>query len=205
MVTVKSFPVLAFKVVIITIVRIYIWQSFIALTSLLVSLKSSSRCHGFVCSLWLWYFLITVTYYLWTWIHISLQGLKAWTFALVFIYIPTMCLWAANVLASMHWYGVSSEFIWTSWCPELVFLSVICDFLVTLNGVWIPRFLVTKSILWKCVTLYSIITPVDTFEILCIWKYYGKWSICSFGANAPFSIIFSDVFKTLLKCFFNIV
>ena len=35
-VTVKSFPVLAFNVVIITIVRIYTWQSFIALTYLLV-------------------------------------------------------------------------------------------------------------------------------------------------------------------------
>ena len=33
----------------------------------------------------------------------------------------------------------------------------------------------------------------DAFEISCIWKYYGKWSIC---ANAPFSIIFSRVFKT---------
>ena len=38
-VTVKSFPVLAFNVVIITLVRIYTGQSFIALTSLLVSLK----------------------------------------------------------------------------------------------------------------------------------------------------------------------
>ena len=45
-------------------------------------------------------------------------------------------------------------------------------------------------------TLYSIITPFDYFEISCIWKYYRKWSICSFGANAPFSIIFSKVFKT---------
>ena len=27
---------------------------------------SSSRCHGFVCSLWLWYFLIILTYYLWS-------------------------------------------------------------------------------------------------------------------------------------------
>ena len=38
-VTVKSFPVLSFNVVIITLVRIYTWQSFIALTFLLVSLK----------------------------------------------------------------------------------------------------------------------------------------------------------------------
>ena len=35
-------------------------------------------------------------------------------------------------------------------------------------------------------TLYSIITPFDAYEISCIVKYYGKWNICSFGANAPF-------------------
>ena len=45
-------------------------------------------------------------------------------------------------------------------------------------------------------TLYSIIAPFDAFDISCIWKYYGKWSICSFWANAPLSIIFSKVFKT---------
>ena len=49
-------------------------------------------------------------------------------------------------------------------------------------------------------TINSIITPFDTFEISYIWKYYGKRSICS-GANAPFSIIFSKVFKTLLRFF----
>ena len=37
-ITVKSFPVLAFNVVIITLVRFYIGQSFIASTSLLISL-----------------------------------------------------------------------------------------------------------------------------------------------------------------------
>ena len=41
------------------------------------------------------------------------------------------------------------------------------------------------------ISLYSIITPFGDFEIYCIWKYYWKWSICSFGANALFSIIFS--------------
>ena len=49
------------------------------------------------------------------------------------------------------------------------------------------------------VTLYSIKSPFDAFEIQHIRKYYGKWSIFSFGANAPFSIIFSIVFKALLK------
>ena len=28
--------------------------------------RSSSRCHRFVCSLWLWYFLIILTYYFYT-------------------------------------------------------------------------------------------------------------------------------------------
>ena len=30
---------------------------------------SSSRCHGVVCSLWLWYFLIILTYYFWLQIY----------------------------------------------------------------------------------------------------------------------------------------
>ena len=32
-------------------------------------------------------------------------------------------------------------------------------------------------------TLYSIITPFDAFEISFIWKYYGKWSICIQNLN----------------------
>ena len=43
-----------------------------------------------------------------------------------------------------------------------------------------------------------LIAPFVAFEILCIWKYYGKSSICSIGANAPFSIIFLKVFKLFL-------
>ena len=37
-------------------------------------------------------------------------------------------------------------------------------------------------------------------EHLLLWKY-GKWSICYFGANVPFSI-FSRVFKTFHLFFF---
>ena len=43
-------------------------------------------------------------------------------------------------------------------------------------------------------TLYSL-TPFDTFEISCILRYCGKWSICSFGAYTLFCILFSKVFK----------
>ena len=41
----------------------------------------------------------------------------------------------------------------------------------------------------------------DTFSISCIWKYYGKCSICSLGANAPVSKIVSKAFKTWHKVF----
>ena len=61
---------------------------------------------------------------------------------------------------------------------------------------------------WSLFTLYSMIKPFDAFEISCFWKYYGKWSICSFGANSLFSIIFSKVLKTYFKFlfeFFNVV
>ena len=36
---------------------------------------SSSRCHGVVCSLWLWYFLIILTYYFWN----LRSQINAWT------------------------------------------------------------------------------------------------------------------------------
>ena len=45
---------------------------------------------------------------------------------------------------------------------------------------------------WSLI-LYSIIMPFDAFEISCIWKYSGKWSICSF--KCYLSRIFSEVFK----------
>ena len=51
--------------------------------------------------------------------------------------------------------------------------------------------------------LYSMIAPFDAFETLHSWKYYGKLSICSIGANVPFSM-FSKVFKTLLNFFLEI-
>ena len=48
-----------------------------------------------------------------------------------------------------------------------------------------PPFL-SRNDVRNSLTLYPMLTPFDAFEILCIWKYYGKLSICSFGANAYF-------------------
>ena len=48
-------------------------------------------------------------------------------------------------------------------------------------------------------TLNSIIAPFEGFEISCIRKCYGKWSICSYRANAPFSIIFQKYSKLHLN------
>ena len=42
---------------------------------------SSSRCHGVVCSLWLWYFLIILTYYFWV--------LKRTVSLKLFFWVPT--------------------------------------------------------------------------------------------------------------------
>ena len=46
------------------------------------------------------------------------------------------------------------------------------------------------------------ITPLDAFEILlCIWKYYGKWSICSlyFQKYSKLYLNFSYFFSMLSK------
>ena len=45
-------------------------------------------------------------------------------------------------------------------------------------------------------TLYSMITSFDASEVSCIWKYYGKWSICSFWSKCSIFHKFSKVFKT---------
>ena len=41
--------------------------------------SSSSRCHGVVCGLWLWYFLIILTCYFW-WYHVWRPSRKFSTF-----------------------------------------------------------------------------------------------------------------------------
>ena len=58
--------------------------------------------------------------------------------------------------------------------------------------------------------LHSMITPFDAFEIFIYYVFENIMEIehLLLGANAPFSIIFSKVFKTLLKFFlyfFNVV
>ena len=49
-------------------------------------------------------------------------------------------------------------------------------------------------------TLYSYNYAFDAFEITWIWKYYGKWSICSFGFSIhkkylKLNLIFIDFFN----------
>jgi len=45
--------------------------------------------------------------------------------------------------------------------------------------------------------LHSRQVPLDNFKFQVLWKYYGKWSIYSWGPNAPFSIIFTKAFRFL--------
>ena len=53
----------------------------------------------------------------------------------------------------------------------------------------VPHLALQENCVCTFKTLYSIITPFDTFEIM------------ENGANVPFSIVFSKVFKTLLNFF----
>ena len=39
----------------------------------------------------------------------------------------------------------------------------------------------------------------DAFEVSRIWKYYGKWSICSFGINLIFPKYFQKYSKLNLN------
>ena len=46
---------------------------------------SSSRCHGVVCSLWLWYFLIILTYYFWYQVYQA----RLWECLLTWLSLPS--------------------------------------------------------------------------------------------------------------------
>ena len=46
-----------------------------------------------------------------------------------------------------------------------------------------------------CLTLYSTQAPLDFFEMQTFENIMKKWSICSWGANVPCSIIFSKLVK----------
>ena len=63
-----------------------------------------------------------------------------------------------------------------------------------IGGGWVC--FLKKEHLGIFLTLYSIITPFDTFENFHVFENIME-------ANAPFSIILSKVFKTLPKIFLN--
>ena len=55
--------------------------------------------------------------------------------------------------------------------PEKYINNCIPDYMVYIQAL--------SATLQNSITLYSILTPFGAFEISCIWKYYGKLSICS--------------------------
>ena len=88
---------------------------------------SSSRCHGVVCSLWLWYFLIILTYYFWhseaglsplvkyftdrskavplLWIYMFFLSCVCYAFVRVCLYVPCGHLLGKGwPLSSRLWY-----------------------------------------------------------------------------------------------------
>ena len=121
------------------------------------------------------------------WLIVHIKGWQVRIFKLRCTSVTEDCFYLRK--QCRPWWNV------TLWCISSGYLPF-----AKLPGLWI-----------SCIqrfTLYFIIISFDAFEISCIWKYYGIWSICSFGANAPLTIIFSKVFKNILKFFlkfFNVI
>ena len=65
---------------------------------------------------------------------------------------------------------------------------------------WTMRVILTEA---DGSAMVTIIVPSNTFGKSCVWEYYERWSICSFGAAAPLSTIFSKVF-IFLKDYFEV-
>ena len=69
---------------------------------------SSSRCHGVVCGLWVWYFLIILTYYFWLYLRLlepeSVGWASLWTIAKVPSPCEHRCWWVVkNKQPNNHW------------------------------------------------------------------------------------------------------
>ena len=66
---------------------------------------SFSRCHGFVCSLWLWYFQIMLTYYFWHHLRseFSLSAKRKFGFLVTLSQRAQQRLWSNWVDVSEYW------------------------------------------------------------------------------------------------------
>ena len=66
---------------------------------------SSSRCHGVVCSLWLWYFLIILTYYFWLYWFLIFCALFFTLIQILLHLVLVTNVWFANKIRLQHKLG----------------------------------------------------------------------------------------------------
>ena len=116
---------------------------------------SSSRCHGFVCSLWLWYFLIILTYYF---LHCLIWSV--WTLFLAqcsastVLVIKKCSVVLSNFLFSRSFEnGVPSNSIYKIWWEKKMFKMINCQsfkvnkwLLLKIRGL---LYLLSLSVCWQ--------------------------------------------------------
>ena len=101
---------------------------------------SSSRCHGVVCSLWLWYFLIILTYY-------SLLCNVP-----ILLFSPPLSLGRAPMILKYSWVGLNRAF------TQLINQT----FRLTWSFCWLPIWQVPLFI-WESQDIFRMAFDVSTF------------------------------------------
>ena len=90
-------------------------------------------------------------------------------------------------------------FICALWSPAGKGLTSWLSFVVSSVSLSLSNWYPGSGVVLDCIDSWSL--QPYYFGISCFWTYYGKWSICSFGANVPFSITFSKVFEIWISIF----
>ena len=137
--------------------------------------------HGFLCNNCCWFFVNWCSQCMWGFV-------LGPCFAMLFI--VSILVWQSS-----HWGRGSWLLHFLNGVHAAIWISMFCVFSLLCHGficdLWLCYFLIIPYLFYFfcilmiqtyliCLTLYSMVTPFDAFEILCIWTYYGKsfWSKC---------------------------
>ena len=110
---------------------------------------SSSRCHGVVCSLWLWYFLIILTYYFLS-LPVKYFSDRSKVVLLLWIFNVVSVLWLLCLCVRLFICALwSPAGKWLTFCHSFVVSN--CEF-VTFPLVWYPG----SGVVLDCIDSWSL-------------------------------------------------
>ena len=150
---------------------------------------SSSRWHGFVCSLWLWYFLIILTYYFCPFLFcnhrigkrelLALLWFSSWRHVVsgfLWLFFTVLCSGLQFVIVAFY-YHTHLLFI-LFYCFWSIFRPACRQEYIIEFTFWARRFLLAPKTLFKFMSL-KISTKLSSKYFL-MWPYAFLFNTCSF-------------------------